>query len=113
VKATKTPVQDVAVATSKRMAQLFKASNVIVVIYCGMIVPMTLNGSVIRETARLLRISPSTSLNVLSEYADQIPECFSKLKRIHSAELKSTSTVSMQTTITFEIRTNFKNLSTF
>ena len=39
-----------------------------------LIVPMTLNGSGIRDTARVLKISPTTVLKVLRQVAEQTPE---------------------------------------
>ena len=39
-----------------------------------LIVPMTLNGSGIRDTARVLRISPNTVLNTLRAAANAVPE---------------------------------------
>ena len=40
----------------------------------GLIIPMTLNGSGIRDTARVLEISPNTVLEVLRQCAHQTPE---------------------------------------
>lgn len=43
-------------------------------LYREMIVPMTLNGSGVRDTARVLHISPTTVLTVLRQAASAIPE---------------------------------------